>query len=763
MLSLLIGRHAGRRTGVLMVLAATASFGMTLWLTTGGRLAQSTCFKLEWLPELGIHLSFRGDPFGLFFAMLISSVGALVGIYSLSYIPALANKRVGQYYAALIAFMGSMLGVVLSDDLVLLFVFWEITSITSFLLIGFWYERKDGIAGAMTALQITALGGLAMMVGFVLVGVETGTFSISELVQSTALQQQLAASSSYAPALLLIFAGAFTKSAQWPFHFWLPRAMVAPTPVSTYLHAATMVKAGIFLVGRMLPVFGGSVYWSPILIAIGLLTFALGAYQAFAETDLKAILARSTLSTLGLIMFLYGLKAADQDVLQIFSHAVYKGALFLVAGMVEHATHTRDIRQLGGLKRDMPITFWLGVLGALSMVGLPPFFGFMAKESLYHELLHNEVLHQWPILAWAVIVVCVAGNAFLFAVSFKLIIGVFLGRRCSRIEHVHEVKLGLWMPAAILAGATLVVGLLGLTDLVENLVNSLSSDARAHVHVSLVPNLSDPGPLILSLITIGLGIAIYRRRAVVNHLQSDLNQILPTMQSVWDRSLDAVIWIAVQFSSRWQCGSLRWYLSGVLAFFVGLVIYSLCTGLSLDDVNPKLSNLNWVGLALCGLLAVAVMTVVQAKTRPAAAIAITATGFLVALIFVIYRSPDILLTQILIETVSTIFLLLILFFMPSFARDDATLGRRLWHIGLSCAVGLVMFALVFLSTSPSFWRSDNLAGAYLSRAVKDTGGHNAVNVVIVDFRAIDTTGEITVLVVVGLCVYGLLQARRQSP
>lgn len=432
-LSLGIGRHLGQRSGLLMVAAAAASFLQCLKLAAEPA-GTSVSFVREWIPGLGIGLSFRADPFGLFFALLISGIGTLVGIYALGYMPAMAPRRLGQFYAALSAFMGAMLGVALSDDLILLFIFWEATSVTSFILIGFWYEQEEARKGAWTALQVTALGGMVMLAGFMLVGLTCDTYSLQQLTQSRELRARLAESSVFVPALLLIFAGALTKSAQWPFHFWLPRAMVAPTPVSTYLHAATMVKAGIFLLGRMLPLFGGAGLWSAVLVPIGLATFLLGAYQALTETDLKAILARSTVSTLGLFTMTYGMASPEQDALGIFAHATYKGALFLIAGIVEHATQTRDIRQLGGLRRHMPVTFAVAALAAVSMAGVYPMLGFHAKEALYESLLHGPRLAG---SAWqqVVIAACVVANALIFAAAARFVLGVFLGKPSEHAGH----------------------------------------------------------------------------------------------------------------------------------------------------------------------------------------------------------------------------------------------------------------------------------------------------------------------------------------
>ncbi len=756
-LALAVGRFAGRRTGILMVLAALASFVQCLWLASRGWQAGTVAFTRQWVPALHITLSLRGDPFGLFFALLISGIGVLVGAYSLGYMPAMAPRRLGQYYAALSAFMGAMLGVALSDDLVLFFVFWEVTSLASFLLIGFWYEQEEARHGAMTALQVTALGGMVMLAGFIIVGIVCGTFSLSQVAQAKDLQLRLAGSPLYLPALLLILAGALTKSAQWPFHFWLPRAMVAPTPVSTYLHAATMVKAGIFLLGRMLPIFGPAPLWTPILVPIGLATFLLAAYQAFTETDLKALLARTTVSTLGLITLLYGLADAQQDALGFLSHATYKGALFLVAGIIEHATHTRDLRQLGGLRRRMPITFGICVLAALSMAGLPPFLGFHAKEALYDGLLRSPHL-EGSGLRWIVTGICLVANALIFAVSCKLVVGVFLGEQTPHVKHAREPGPGLWLPAGVLAGLALVMGL--LSPVTERLVNTFSSSPAARLHVSLVP--TGPGPVVLTVLTIGMGIVIYMRRAAAEWWRGQTASWL-TAEQVWERTLEAVTSWAIAFSVRWQSGSLRWYLSGTLVFTVGLTGYALCrAGISPAHVTISLAEMQWYGVVVCGLLSTSAVLVVRSRTRIGAAIALTANGFLTALLFVVYRSPDILLTQILIETVSTIFILLILYFMPPFTAEGFTALTRLTNLAVAAAVGLAMFTFILLSTSPQFRETHNLASEYLTRSLSEAGGANAVNVIIVDFRAIDTNGEITVLVIVGLLVFGLLRARRNA-
>lgn len=756
--ALLLGRMLGRQLAALMVAIAAISFTLGVLALSAPPLV----FVREWIPGLNIALSFRADPFGILFASLISGIGTLVGLYSWTYIPELPAARLGRYYAALLAFMGSMLGVALADDLMLLFVFWEITSISSFLLIGFWYEQESARKGALTALQVTALGGLVMMVGFLMLGLITGTFSLTKLAQPE-IRQQLAASPLLVPTMLLILVGALTKSAQWPFHFWLPGAMVAPTPVSTYLHAATMVKAGIFLMGRIFPLFSGTPEWANVLVPLGLITFLLGAMQAFVDTDLKGILAKTTLSTLGLVTMLYGLGAAGQDALQILTHATYKGALFLVVGIVEHATHTRDIRQLGGLRAKMPITFIVGLLAAASMMGLPPFFGFLAKESLYGMLItamqpagHGPVL-TGPVPIEVILGLIVLANAFIFAVGCRIIIRVFLGNNGSHTHHAHEAGIMLWLPPAILASLALGFGL--MAPAAEYVANTFSS-APAGLHIALIPTHMEP--VWLSLATMTLGIMLFLLEPPVVRWCA-ANKGTLTMQRVWDDMLALVTKIAISFSIRWQNGSLRWYLSGSLLFTVLLSGFAMWRGnLGIRHVPISLAEASWYGIALCVFLSVSAIMVVQSTTRLAAALALTANGFITGLTFVLYHSPDILLTQILIETVSTVFLLLILYRMPIFRSDGLAPLQRFFNLSIAVAVGFIMFSFIMLSTSPHFRETKNLAADYFARSLTDAGGANAVNVIIVDFRAMDTNGEIAVLVMVGLIVFGLMNARRRA-
>jgi NADH:ubiquinone oxidoreductase subunit 5 (subunit L)/multisubunit Na+/H+ antiporter MnhA subunit/multisubunit Na+/H+ antiporter MnhB subunit len=754
-----LGRAIGRASGWIVLAAALGSVGAL----ARAAIAGATAFEQAWLPSIGVGLTLRLDGFGLLLALLVSGIGALVALYSLGYLADEPPARARRYYAALAAFMGAMLGIALADDLILLFVFWEITSVTSFLLIGHRAEDETARAGALTALQVTALGGLVMSVGFLLIGQLAGTFQLSRITGDSALVAAVVGSPLGTAALVLVLVGAFTKSAQVPFHFWLPRAMVAPTPISAYLHAATMVKAGVFLLGRLHPLFGTAPLWAPLLVVVGTTSMVLGAYQALRETDLKAILARTTGSTLGAITMLYGLGATGTDSLAILNHALYKGALFLVAGIVEHHAHTRSLDELGGLRRALPIAFVACVLAALSMAGLPPLLGFVAKDALFAALFHNAYLHAHPLLEAMVLAATLAASVLLVAVAARFTIGVFLGPARPAHRHAEAAHgLPLWPSPLLLALAALGLGLASAAAFTRALVVATASDYAGDVHVALVP---PPGaPLYASLLALALGAALYAGRDAAAAWQRRL-AVLPSAGAAWDALMAGIVRLAEGYSTRWQNGSLRWYLAATFLALPALCLPALwIVGLSWRDVATPLADLPWYGLLLCLLLVVTTVAAVGATTRLAAAIAMTSVGFLVSMLFVVYRSPDILLTQILIETVSTIFILLVLVFLPAFKPGDLPRASRLAHAAVAGAFGLTITLLLLLVMTPGLREPDNIAvrpGGLLSLALAQGGGHNAVNVIIVDIRAMDTTGEITVLVVVGLCIHGLLRSRRR--
>jgi len=770
-LAALLGRRLGAVAGWIVAAAAAGSFLLLLDLPGHDAVAS---FRVPWLPEIGVDFALRADPFGRFFALLVSGVGFFVALYAISYMADGDERRMPRFWGALAAFMGAMLGIALSDDLLLLFLFWEITSLSSFLLIGHHDDEPAARAGALLALQVTALGGLVLAVGVLLVAQVTGTFSISGIAGDPARIQALLDSPLAPGALGCILVGVFTKSAQFPFHFWLPRAMVAPTPVSAYLHAATMVKAGPFLLGRMLPVFGQLPMWTPVLATVGLVTMLLGAWKAFRETDLKAILARTTGSTLGFLTLLYGFGAAEQDALQMLNHALYKGALFLVAGIVDHHAHTRDLRRLGGLRRELPLPFLAAVLAGLSMAGVPPLLGFLVKESFYDELLHSDAVSGFALGRGFVVAACVLANVFVAAVAAKFVIGTFLGERregASRgghhAPHAHvddgarPAGPPLWVSPLALALGALALGLLGATDFTGHLAEAIASRRSHPFHVSLIPT---PGlPLWLSMGGMAMAVALYLARGRMGRIP-DLVETHHRPDRLWERMVASLAVLGEEVSMRWQNGSLRRYLAATLLSVPVLAGLALArAGLSHRDVVVSLSELPWFGLFLCVLLGIATMIAVTATTRLQASIATTTVGFIVSMLFVVYRSPDILLTQILIETVSTIFVLLVLLFMPGFPRRDMSAPGHLGAIAVATVFSLVVTLLLLLSMTPGLRENANIAvrpGGLLSLALEKGGGANAVNVIIVDIRSLDTNGEITVLVAVGLCVYALLRARR---
>jgi multicomponent Na+:H+ antiporter subunit A len=753
----LLGQAFGRASGWIVLVSALASSALLGALPS----AEPASFRAAWIPSLGVDFHLKADPFGLFFAILVTAIGALVALYSLAYLRDEAASDARRYYAALATFMGAMVGIALADDLILLFVFWEITSLSSFVLIGHRFETADARTGAVRALLVTALGGLVMSVGFLLTGSIAGTFSISAIAADPNLVERVLTSPLSSAALLCILAGAFTKSAQFPFHFWLPKAMVAPTPISAYLHAATMVKAGIFLLGRMEPVYGNSPLWAPVLVTVGATSFLLGAWQTSRETDLKAILARGTGASLGGFVLMYGLGAASQDALQILSHALYKGALFLVVGIVEHRTHTRDLDKLGGLARSMPVACAVFCVAALSMAGVPPLFGFVAKEGQFIGLLESDVLSP-PVRA-VLLAVAVAGSAFLAAAAWRMTVGIFFGAPRHAVTHdsAHASDNTLLASPGLLAAGALVLGLLAAAPATVDALAGLSSQPGARLELSSIPHAGAAFACSLAALTLAAVLVFLHPR--LSNL-ADRLRMLPRAEDLWDSLVACMMDLGSAYSRRWENGSLRWYLGVTLAalpLFVAIALES--TGLSYRRIDVTLRELPWQGLVCCAMLGVTTIAAVLARTRLAAAITTTMVGFLVAMVFVIYRSPDILLTQILIESVSTIFLLLVLVHLPPFRLPDLSVPARLLNAGVAAAVGLSVTVLLLLAMSPGLRELDNVAtrpGGLLSRSLADGGGANSVNVIIVDLRALDTTGEITVLVVVGLCIYGLLRTRR---
>ncbi len=746
------------RAGAWLLAAIPA--GLAAWLILLAPAALSGAgpsIAIPWVPQLGVYFALRLDGLSLLFALLISGVGAVIVLYSGYY---LADRtRIGRFLAYIFLFMGSMLGVVLANDLVSLFVFWELTSVSSYLLIGFNHENERARYGALKALLITAGGGLAMLLGLVLMGLAGGTLRISELLTESAA---LKASPYFLPMLLLILLGAFTKSAQFPFHIWLPDAMAAPSPVSAYLHSATMVKAGIYLLARLYPALGDDVAWRVIVSDVGLITMVVGAYLAFKQTDLKALLAYSTISTLGLIVGVIGLGTADAvmaAMVMILAHALYKAALFLVVGTVEHETGSRDWRRLGGLARAMPVTAAAAFVASLSLAGLPPVLGFIAKEQFFEAETHLQAGFLLTLLGPLLGVVAAT---FGMAYSILLVRDVFFGPRQETPKHPHEAPIGMLIGPGLLAVLSIVLAWPPLLAVVDKLLYGAASASLGRplgdVHLALWHGINLP--LILSGVAVTAGIILYWQRRRYWALQRRVPESV-SLNRVYDGGLAGLNRLALGVTGALQTGTLRHYLLIILSTMTALVLWALVTGERLSWLLFfDLSQVAAYELAAAALMIVAAVAVVFVPSRLGAIAALGTVGFLMSLFYVLYSGPDLALTQLLVETLTVIILLLVFYFLPRFFEDRSPLPNRWRDVGIAAGVGSLVTVLVILAvpidlspTISSFYVENSLAKAY---------GANIVNVILVDFRGLDTLGEITVLTIAALGVTGLLKLRLHS-
>ena len=753
----LIAPRAGRSGAWLLALIPT---GVTTWLILLAPQAlagSGVATAFPWVPQLGVYFALRLDGLSLLFALLISGIGALIVLYSGYYLD--DRARIGRFQAYTFLFMGSMLGVVLANDLVTLFVFWELTSVTSYLLIGFDNENELARYGALKALLITAGGGLAMLLGLVLMGLAGGSMRIDELL---AQGDTLRASSLYLPMLLLILLGAFTKSAQTPFHIWLPDAMRAPSPVSAYLHSATMVKAGIYLLARLHPALGGTPAWQVIVTDVGLLTMVLGAYLAFKQTDLKALLAYSTISTLGLIVGVIGLGTPDAlmaAMVMILAHALYKAALFLVVGTVDHETGTRDWRRLGGLARVMPFTALFAFIASLSLAGLPPVLGFIAKEQFLEAETHLEAGFALTLLGPLLgVVAAIFGMAY----SILLVRHVFFGPRQETSKHPHEGPIGMLVGPGLLAMLSIVLAWPPLLDVVDKLLYGAASASLGQplgdVHLAFWHGINLP--LILSTVAIAAGVVLYWQRQRFWALQRLVPESV-TLNRVYDGALVGLNRLAVGVTRTVQTGTLRHYLLMILGTLGVLVLWALLTGDSLNWLLYfDLSQVAAYEIAAAILMIVAAVAVIFMPSRLGAIAALGTVGFLMSFFFVIYSGPDLALTQLLVETLTVIILLLVFYFLPDFFEDRSPLPNRWRDVGIAAGVGVLVTTLVILVVPINL--SPTISTFYVENSLAKAYGANIVNVILVDFRGLDTLGEITVLTIAALGITGMLKLSLQS-
>jgi multicomponent K+:H+ antiporter subunit A len=706
--------------------------------------------SVPWFANVSFGL--RMDGLAWAFALIICGIGALVVLYARYYLS--PSDPPARFFALLLLFMGAMLGVVLADNLILLVVFWELTSVSSFLLIGFWTQRADARAGARMALTVTGLGGLCLLGGVVVLGHIVGSYSLDVVLGAGELVR---ADPLYPVALALILAGAFTKSAQFPFHFWLPHAMAAPTPVSAYLHSATMVKAGVFLLARLYPTLGGSELWFYAVSGTGLVTMAFGAAVAIFQQDLKGLLAYSTISHLGLITFLFGLDsrlAVVAGLFHILNHAAFKASLFMAAGIIDHETGSRDMRQLSGLWQFMPITATLAMVASAAMAGVPLLNGFISKEMFFSETVDLDA-HRW--IEFIVPVVATVAAALAVAYSIRFIHDVFFrGEPVGLAKVPHEPPRWLRVPIEILAVVCIAVGIAPnwtvgpvLSVMVQGTLGMRPEYSLALWHGFNIP-------LLMSAIALAAGVVIYFGLQRYINLHS-VTRLPVSGKHAFDALEGGLETLAHRLVSWLPATSLPRHLSWLLVTALAAVAWPLAQyGLgAAPQPMPSGNEPSYISGALLWLLGTvaAFAVVINYRQRLTALVLLCATGLSVSLTFVLFAAPDLALTQLLVEVATIAMMMIALHFLPQTSPVERGSVRKWRDAAIAGAAGLGMAAVAHAVLTRPF---ASISPFYLANALPEGGGTNVVNVILVDFRAFDTMGEVTVLGAASLLVYALL-------
>lgn len=748
--------------GWILALAPAGIFLFLLWLIEPVAAGGTVSASIGWVPAYGLELSFLVDGLSLTFALTISGIGTLIVLYSGAYLK--GHPHLGRFLGFLLAFMGAMLGLVLADNMLALFMFWELTSVTSFLLIGFDHMRQAARRGAIQALVITNIGGMALLVGAIVVHQVSGSWELS------ALGDEVRGSGLYGLVLGLFLVAAFTKSAQVPLHFWLPNAMEAPTPVSAFLHSATMVQGGVYLLARTTPWLGGTEAWTWILVCFGGATLLWGGLGALRQTDLKQMLAQTTLASLGLSVLLIGLgteAAIAAMVLYFVAHACYKAGLFLVVGAIDHEAGTRDITVLGGLADRMPVTFIGAALASLAMIGLPLTLGYFAKEEMYLGLLSG----QWRDIA--VLLILLAGNALLAGVAMLVLVRPFLGPVLPTPKAAHEAPVAMLAGPIVLGAASIVASVmtdwLGHTVLEPGAGAVLGEDITSHLTLAINP----ASPIFwLSIATWALGYLVYRQAAAIRTLLRRFGAALGwTADTVFDAVMFGLIRFAGALTRLLHHGRLELYL---VTIFVGLALALIAPLVALNGYDvllptaelgnwaarlawPQLQPYEWgvIAMALVGLSAVLV-----ADNRLVAILALGIQGTAVALIFLLFGAPDLAFTQFMVEILSVVILALVMTRLRLDEHDHRPLEdlARDGMLALVCGVGVSLLLMVVLSGV----LDTRLSDLFAATSVPIAHGHNIVNVILVDYRGFDTLGEISVVMAAGIAIMALLR-RRAKP
>ncbi len=702
---------------------------------------------IPWVPGLDVALAFRLDGLSGLFVLLISGIGTLVVLYAGGYLA--GHAMLGRFFVFLMLFMGAMLGLVLADDVIALFVFWELTSLASYLLVGFQSEKPEARRAALQALLITGTGGLALLAGLILAALAGGSWRLSDLIVAG---EAIRGHGLYLPAMVLIMLGSFTKSAQWPFHSWLPGAMQAPTPVSAYLHSATMVKAGVYLLARLDPAFGGTAAWTTTLLVIGGITMLAGLMLALLETDLKLILAWTTVSALGALVFLIGPateEGARAAVAFLLTHALYKGALFMAAGNVDHEAGTRDLRNLSGLIRAMPITFAATAVSSASMAGIPLSLGWVSKAITKAAAIEAGGFLPLSVITFATLL--------LVAIAGMVAIEPFLGQKSEAAHEAHEAPPSMLTGPVALASLSLLFGL--FPDLVSDAVLAPAASAVAGSPLAVEAKVIKPfdWTLGLTFVAFAAGAALYvlwQRRA--ERWRDRLDPVLSRGPDAgYDRALAGLARLASWQTRLWQPGLLHRYTAATFSVIVLVTAAALFRGdLRLAFPVDRVRLIEVVVLALTGAAAI---VAALATTRLLAVTALGMVGIGVALIFMLFGAPDLAITQFMVETLVVVLLALVLVRLPGFRLSAAADRPRALHAAIAGATGLLVIVLLLGVLAEPF--DPRLSEWFARASVPEAFGHNIVNVILVDFRAIDTLGEIIVVFAAALAGLAAIAAR----
>ena len=753
LLPILFERHGRLACSLATAAAPLLALGILLWLAPRVFAGELLLVSQPWLAQLGFNLSLRLDGLALLFALLILGIGLLVILYARYYLS--EREAIGRFFAYLLLFMGAMLGVVLSENLLLLLTFWELTSLSSFLLIGFWGARSDARKGARMALAVTGGGGLALLAGILLIGHIVGSFELSVVL---AAGEQIRAHALYPVALVLVLLGAFTKSAQFPFHFWLPHAMAAPTPVSAYLHSATMVKAGVFLLARLYPALADSELWFYLVSLTGLTTLLVGAGMALFQHDLKGLLAFSTISHLGLIVLLLGLNTPLSNVAAVFhiiNHATFKASLFMAAGIIDHETGSRDMRRINGMWKYLPHTAVLAMVASSAMAGVPLLNGFLSKEMFFGETLQQHLLGSF---SWVIPAAATLAGVFSVAYSLRFIHDVFFNGEPINLPKYppHEPPRYMKIPVEILVFLCLLVGMLPAYTVAPLLaVAAKASLGGVLPEYSLAIWHGFNLPLAMSCVALVGGILVYVGRQPLFRWYAGLPEVDARM--IFERQVQNLVRLATWLTGRLENGSLQRYLSFLLIAALVLVASALAPLPQLTG-SRGLSPLD--GITALGLLVLAasgLLTAVFHRQRLVALLILGVGGMLVALAFARFSAPDLALTQLVVEVVTIILLMLALFYLPSRTPSESSSLRGLRDFVVAGGYGVMVALLVYVVLTRPY---AGLAPFFLANSVSGGGGTNVVNVILVDFRGFDTLGEITVLAIAAVGILAMLDGLR---